>query len=95
MPGFDPSNKFWDALPTVFTADAPLANLESEVRRIRIFRGRARLFDGRWNFEGVPMVYISSSLALAAIEFFVHLNPSDAPNDLVSVKAELPDRLNT
>jgi RES domain-containing protein len=53
----------------------------------------ARLFDGRWNFEGVPMVYTSSSLALAAIEFFVHLDPSDAPDDLVSVKAEMPDRL--
>jgi RES domain-containing protein len=53
----------------------------------------ARLFDGRWNFEGVPMVYTSSSLALAAIEFFVHLDPSDAPNDLVSMKADLPDEL--
>jgi RES domain-containing protein len=53
----------------------------------------ARLFDGRWNFEGVPMVYTSSSLALAAIEFFVHLDPSDAPDDLVSMKAELPDEL--
>jgi RES domain-containing protein len=53
----------------------------------------ARLFDGRWNFEGVPMIYTSSSLALAAIEFFVHLDPSDAPDDLVSMKAELPDEL--
>jgi RES domain-containing protein len=53
----------------------------------------ARLFDGRWNFEGVPMVYTSSSLALAAIEFFVHLDPSDAPDDLVSMKAGLPHEL--
>jgi RES domain-containing protein len=55
----------------------------------------ARLFDGRWNFEGVPMVYTSSSLALAALEFFVHLDPSDAPSDLVFVKAESPDELHT
>jgi RES domain-containing protein len=53
----------------------------------------AQLFDGRWNFEGVPMVYTSSSLALAAIEFFVHLDPSDAPDDLVSVKADVCDEL--
>jgi RES domain-containing protein len=53
----------------------------------------ARLFDGRWNFEGVPMVYTSTSLALAAIEFFVHLDPSVAPDDLVSMKANLPDEL--
>ncbi len=53
----------------------------------------ARLFDARWNFAGTPMVYTSSSLALAAIEFFVHLDPSVAPADLVSVRAEIPDDL--
>ncbi len=41
------------------------------------------------------MVYTSSSLALAAVEFFVHLDPSGAPNDLVYVKAELPDKVHT
>ena len=55
----------------------------------------ARLFDGRWNFQGVPMVYTSASLALAAMEFFVHLDPSDAPDDLVFMKAELPANLRT
>ena len=39
------------------------------------------------------MVYTSTSLALAAMEFFVHLDPGDSPNDLVNVAAELPDRL--
>lgn len=51
----------------------------------------ARLFDARWNFAGTPMVYTSSSLALAAIEYFVHLDPSEAPMDLVSLMAVLPD----
>jgi RES domain-containing protein len=51
----------------------------------------ARLFDGRWNYAGVRMVYTSTSLALAAIEFFVHLDPSVMPDDLASVKATLPD----
>ena len=50
----------------------------------------ARLFPGRWNPVGVRMVYTSPSLSLAAIEFFVHLDPSVAPDDLVSVKATLP-----
>jgi RES domain-containing protein len=53
----------------------------------------ARLFDARWNFAGVPMVYTSSSLALAAIEYFVHLDPSEAPASLVSLMAEVPDNL--
>jgi RES domain-containing protein len=51
----------------------------------------ARLFDARWNFAGAPMVYTSSSLALAAIEYFVHLDPSEAPAELVFLMAEVPD----
>jgi RES domain-containing protein len=51
----------------------------------------ARLFGGRWNSPGTPMVYASSSLALAAIELFVHLEPNQQPADLVSVVALLPD----
>jgi RES domain-containing protein len=50
----------------------------------------ARRFGGRWNSRGVPMVYASSSLALAAIELFVHLEPNQQPDDLVSVAATLP-----
>jgi RES domain-containing protein len=55
----------------------------------------ARLFDARWNFAGTPMVYTSTSLALAAVEFFVHLDPSEAPSGLVSLMAEVPDKLST
>ncbi len=51
----------------------------------------ARRYGGRWNSRGVPMVYCSSSLALAAIELFVHLDPTQAPNDLVSISAQLPE----
>jgi RES domain-containing protein len=50
----------------------------------------ARRFGGRWNSHGVPMVYCSSSLALAAIELFVHLEPNLQPDDLVSIAATLP-----
>ncbi|MGO9937915.1 MAG: RES family NAD+ phosphorylase [Terracidiphilus sp.] len=50
----------------------------------------ARRFGGRWNTPGVPMVYSSLSLALAAIELFVHLEPNQQPDDLVSIAAELP-----
>jgi RES domain-containing protein len=50
----------------------------------------ARRFGGHWNSRGVPMVYASTSLALAAIELFVHLEPGQAPNDLVYISAILP-----
>jgi len=51
----------------------------------------ARRFGGRWNSRGVPMVYCSSSLALAVIELFVHLEPNLQPDDLVSIEARLPE----
>ena len=51
----------------------------------------ARRFGGRWNSPGVPMVYASTSLALAAIELFVHLEPNLQPDDLVSIAATLPE----
>ncbi|MGB7547092.1 MAG: RES family NAD+ phosphorylase [Terracidiphilus sp.] len=51
----------------------------------------ARRFGGRWNSPGVPMVYASSSLALAAMELFVHLEPNQQPDDLVAIAARLPE----
>ncbi len=55
----------------------------------------ARLWGGRWNSPGVPVVYTSGSLALAALEYFVHLpaamrQPGRLP-PLVAVALDLPD----
>jgi RES domain-containing protein len=50
----------------------------------------ARRFGGRWNSRGVRMVYASTSLSLAAIEYFIHLEPMLGPDDLVYVSATLP-----
>jgi RES domain-containing protein len=55
----------------------------------------ARLFGGRWNSHGVRVVYTSPSLALAAIETFVHLEPNLQPDDLISIAAEMPDDIAT
>lgn len=54
----------------------------------------ARLYGGRWNSRGVRVVYASTSLALAAMETFVNLEPNLQPADLVSIEGELPDGLN-
>lgn len=35
----------------------------------------AAMAGGRWNSRGVPVVYASSTLSLAALESLVHLNP--------------------
>jgi RES domain-containing protein len=53
----------------------------------------ARLFGGRWNSRGVRVVYASTSLALAAVETFVNLEPNLRPADLVSIEGEIPDAL--
>lgn len=39
------------------------------------------------------MVYASTSLALAAVETFVNLEPNLRPADLVSIEGEIPDVL--
>jgi RES domain-containing protein len=51
----------------------------------------ARLNGGRWNSEGVPVVYTSSTLALAALEYLTHLDPEDVPTDLVAMQISIPD----
>lgn len=37
------------------------------------------------------MVYTSTSLSLAALEYLVHLEPLLAPDDLVAMETDLPD----
>lgn len=51
----------------------------------------ARLYGGRWNSRGVSVVYASTSLALAAVETFVNLEPNLQPKDLVSIQGDIPD----
>ena len=51
----------------------------------------ARLNGGRWNSEGNAVVYLSSTLSLAALELLVHVDLEDAPRDLVALAVDLPD----
>src|SRR5215831_9176812 len=53
----------------------------------------ARLYGGRWNSRGVRIVYASSSLALAAVETFVNIDPGYRPRDLVSIEGMIPDSI--
>lgn len=47
----------------------------------------------RWNHLGTPMVYTATSPALAALEFFVNLEPNEAPDDLLIAEATIPNEL--
>lgn len=53
----------------------------------------ARLNGGGWNSEGVAVVYTSATLALAALEYLVHVDPEDVPEDLVAVQIQIPEGL--
>jgi len=51
----------------------------------------ARLYGGRWNSPGRAMIYTSGTLALAALEYLVHVEPENAPDDLIALTIEIPD----
>ncbi|MDX2150229.1 MAG: RES family NAD+ phosphorylase [Bryobacteraceae bacterium] len=48
-------------------------------------------FGGRWSSAGTRVSYTAQHLSLAIIEYFIHIDPDDPPNDLVAVTAEVPD----
>ena len=64
-------------------ARAPHASLDGE---------GARLHGPRWSSKGVAVVYAASHLSLAALEYLVHIDPEDAPDDLVALGLRIPEQ---
>jgi RES domain-containing protein len=54
----------------------------------------ARRFGGRWNRPGVAVIYAAATLALATLEYIVHVNRTRAPARLVAHYADVPDDVN-
>ncbi len=50
-------------------------------------------YGGRWSSPGTRLAYASEHQSLAMLEYFVHLDADDAPQDLVLVTAEIPNDL--
>jgi RES domain-containing protein len=48
-------------------------------------------FGGRWSNPGTRLSYASEHQSLAMLEYLVHLDPDDPPDDLVVAIAEVPD----
>jgi RES domain-containing protein len=51
----------------------------------------ARRHGSRWTPRGIPAVFTSATLSLAALERFVHTDSDLEPTDLVATSVEIPD----
>jgi RES domain-containing protein len=51
----------------------------------------ARLYGGRWNSIGQPMVYMASSPSLAVLEVLVHLPAAIFPANFCLAKFDIPE----
>jgi RES domain-containing protein len=50
-------------------------------------------YGGRWSSPGTRLCYASEHQSLAMLEYFVHLDQDDPPDDLILAVAEVPDDL--
>lgn len=53
----------------------------------------ARMYGGRWNSKGLPMIYTSSSRALCTAEVAVHLPLGILPSDYYMASILIPDHI--
>jgi RES domain-containing protein len=53
----------------------------------------ARAYGGRWNYQGIPMVYAAHTRALAALESLAHYGGAERRMAFVTFEIEIPDRL--
>jgi RES domain-containing protein len=50
-------------------------------------------FGGRWSSSGTRLSYASEHQSLAMLEYFIHLDKDDPPEDLVLAIADVPEEL--
>jgi RES domain-containing protein len=53
----------------------------------------ARIYGGRWNSKGTPMVYTAGSQSLAALEMLVHLDTADLMGQYVFFEVTMEESL--
>ena len=74
-------------MPTVWRIVKPLRVFDA-------FSGEgARLFGGRWNSVGTPVVYTAESKALAALELLVHMDDEHLMDEYLCIPVRFDSRL--
>jgi RES domain-containing protein len=51
----------------------------------------ARRLGGRWNSPGVAVVFTAEHLSLAALEYLVHIDIDEVPDDLMALGIDVPE----
>lgn len=51
----------------------------------------AKLYGGRWNFKGTPLLYCSENTSLAILEILVHFDGLTVPQNLKLLQLELDE----
>lgn len=51
----------------------------------------SKLFGGRWNSKGIPMLYVSQNISLAVLEMLVNNQFKDFATSLSLLKISIPD----
>lgn len=68
--------------------------LAKAARAAEAFNGEgARVYGGRWNRAGTPMVYAAENRALAALEVLVHVGAAERHLQFVVFEIDIPDAL--
>ena len=55
----------------------------------------ARLFGGRWNHRGIPLLYTAESRSLATLELLVHAQKLSTVSNLSILTLEIPAKIKT
>jgi RES domain-containing protein len=64
------------------------------IHRRTAFTGQgARLFGGRWNRRGIPLIYTSATVSLAALELLANLDSVEVLGEFLVCDVKFDDRL--
>jgi RES domain-containing protein len=64
------------------------------IHRRTAFTGQgARLFGGRWNQRGIPLIYTSATVSLAALELLANLDSVEVLGEFLVCDVKFDDRL--
>lgn len=53
----------------------------------------AKIYGGRWNSKGIPVVYTAESRSLAVLELLAHIQYPSIPADLIMSTLTIPDKI--